>query len=165
MKMCDICGKNEATLKVRQLDKEGRATELTVCADCARKRGLSGVEEIKSDTAQVMAELKSRIENKDKEIVCPRCGMTFLDFKRLGRLGCAECYQAFREELAPLLRRLHGAMQHIGRTVQPGRKVAQERLEMQRLRAELEKAIKAEDYERAAALRDRLKRAGDEHSA
>ncbi len=162
MKMCDICGKNEATLKVRQMDKEGRATELNVCAECARQRGLSGVEEIKSDSGAVLAELRSKIEKQDKEIVCVRCGMSFAEFKRAGRLGCAECYRAFHQQLQPILRRLHGAVQHVGRTVQQGRKRAQERLEVQRLRVELEKAIKAEDYERAAALRDRLKKAGDE---
>ncbi|MCL6466614.1 MAG: UvrB/UvrC motif-containing protein [candidate division WOR-3 bacterium] len=162
MKLCDICGKKEATLVVRQLDKEGKATDLNVCAECAKKRGLTGVEECEPDSGAVIAELKSRMEESDSKVICPRCGMSFAEFKRAGRLGCADCYQAFTEKLKPIIRRLHGAVQHIGKTANQGRKRAQERLEIQRLRAELEKAIKQEDYEKAAALRDRLKRKEDE---
>jgi protein arginine kinase activator len=162
MKLCDICGKKEATLVVRQLDKEGKATDLNVCAECAKKRGLTGVEECEPDSGAVIAELKSRLEESDRKVICPRCGMSFAEFKRAGRLGCADCYQAFTEKLKPIIRRLHGAVQHIGKTANQGRKRAQERLEIQRLRAELEKAIKQEDYEKAAALRDRLKRREDE---
>lgn len=161
MKVCDICGKNEAQIRVRQLDKEGRATDLMVCGECAKKRGLTGVEETKIKSAEVLSELRAKVDEIDRKIVCARCGMNFAEFKRRGRLGCAECYHTFARQLEPLLRRLHGAVQHVGKTAQQGRKRAQERLEVQRLRAELQRAIKEEDYERAAALRDRLKRAED----
>lgn len=160
MKVCDLCGKQEATLSVRQLDKEGRATELAICAECARKRGFTSVEDLKKNAAEILAELKARIGEQGDETVCPRCKLSYADFKRSGRLGCAECYRTFAEQLQPLIRRLQGAVQHVGRSRQTGRKRAQERLEIARLRAELEQAIRDEDYERAAELRDRLKRAG-----
>lgn len=162
MKLCDICGKKEATLVVRQLDKDGKATDLNVCAECAKKRGLTGVEESLPESGAVITELKSKVDDSDAKVVCMRCGMSFAEFKRVGKLGCADCYQAFAEKLRPIIRRLHGSVQHIGKTANQGRKRAQEHLEIQRLRAELEKAIKQEDYEKAAALRDRLKRREDE---
>jgi protein arginine kinase activator len=162
MRRCDLCGKNEAVLTVRQLDKEGRATELAICAECAKKRGFTSVEDLKKNSQELLDELRARIDEKDKKVVCPGCGMSFAEFKRLGRLGCACCYETFADHLQPLIRRLHGAVQHIGKGPQQGRKKAQERLQVQRLRAELEAAIKDEDYERAAALRDLLRRAGDE---
>jgi protein arginine kinase activator len=145
---------------VRQLDKEGKATELAICAECARKRGFTSVEDLKQNAAEILAELKARIADSDREVKCPRCKMSFAEFKKLGRLGCAECYRTFAEELRPLVRRLHSSVQHVGKSPQQGRKLAQERLELQRLRAELEQAIRDEDYERAASLRDRLKKAG-----
>jgi len=160
MRLCDLCGKREAALTVRQLDKEGKATELAICAECARKRGFTSVEDLKQNAHEILAELKAKIGEKDKEVVCPSCKMSFADFKKLGRLGCAECYRTFAEQLRPLIRRLHSSVQHVGKSPQQGRKRAQERLEVERLRAELEQAIRDEDYERAASLRDRLKRAG-----
>ncbi|MGB9742264.1 MAG: UvrB/UvrC motif-containing protein [candidate division WOR-3 bacterium] len=160
MRRCDLCGKREAALTIRQLDKEGKTTELAVCAECARKRGFTSVEDLKRNAAEIIAELKAKVADSDREVVCPRCKMSFADFKRLGRLGCAECYRTFAEQLQPLVRRLHSSVQHVGKSPQQGRKRAQERLEVQRLRAELEQAIRDEDYERAASLRDRLKKAG-----
>lgn len=162
MKLCDICGKKEATLVVRKLNKDGNATDLNICAECAKSQGLTGVEECPADSVAIIAELKSKMEENDEKVVCGHCQMSYAEFKRLGKLGCSDCYQAFAEKLKSLLRRLHGAVQHIGKTPHQGRKRAQERLEIQRLRVELEKAIKQEDYERAAALRDQLKRREDE---
>ncbi|MEO0085472.1 MAG: UvrB/UvrC motif-containing protein [candidate division WOR-3 bacterium] len=161
-KPCDICAKNDATLKVNQVDSEGRKTELWVCADCARQRGFTGAEELKADVAEVLAELQSRVDDKDNSLVCPSCRMTYAEFKRLGRVGCARCYDAFHDRLVPLVRRIHGAVQHVGRTTRSGRKRAQERLTLERLRTDLKQAIEGEDYERAAALRDQLRRAEDE---
>jgi len=161
-KSCDICKNREGALKVSQVDSDGRMTELWVCAECARQRGFTAVEELKADVADVIAELQSRVEDKDNALVCPDCRMTYAEFKRLGRVGCARCYEAFHDRLVPLVRRIHGAVQHVGRTTKSGRKRAQERLTLERLRTHLQQAIDGEDYERAAALRDQLRRAEDE---
>jgi protein-arginine kinase activator protein McsA len=58
----------------------------------------------------------------------------------------------------PLIRRIHDAVQHVGRTASGGRKQAQMKMNIQKLREALSGAIQAEDYEKAAALRDQLKR-------
>ncbi|MEO0073694.1 MAG: UvrB/UvrC motif-containing protein [candidate division WOR-3 bacterium] len=161
-RLCDLCGKNVATMVVNQFDKDGNMTEIVVCAECAQRRGLSQVEGVKSAVAKLLEELKTRAETGNLPPACRRCGTTFTEFKRKGRLGCAECYAAFHEELVPILRRLHGAVQHVGKAPTAGRKSAQERLNAQRLREELKKAIASEDYEKAAALRDQLRQAGYE---
>ncbi len=162
MKRCDLCGKREPTITVRQVSKDGRTTELAICGECARQRGFTAVEKLRRKSDALLAELKGRVEEQDKKIICERCKMSFAEFKRRGKLGCAECYRAFAEQLKPLIRRLHNAVQHIGKSPQQGRKRAQEKLQIQRLRAELEKAIKEENYERAAVIRDQLKQAGAE---
>jgi len=148
-------------LTVSQLDKNGRMTELAVCAECAQKRGFVTAEKLKANIAEVLAEMKDKVAEQDSQLVCPGCGMSYAEFKRLGKLGCAECYTTFHDQLQPLIRRIHGAVQHVGKSTKAGRKKAQERLNIQRLRKDLEQAIVAEDYERAAALRDQLKRLGD----
>ncbi len=160
MKKCDLCGKNEAVMKVRQVDKDGNVTELNICAECAHKRGFSEVEKINMSVAEVLAEMKKKVAEEDRYLVCPGCGMSFAEFKRLGRLGCAECYTSFGPRLESLIRRIQGAVQHIGKTTKVGRKKAQVRMNVQRLNEELKNAIQAEDYEKAAKLRDQLKQAG-----
>ena len=157
MKVCDLCGKGEATMKVSQLDKEGRVTEIAVCAECARQRGFAEVEKLKANAAEILTELKTRIDEGDSRLVCRSCGLSYAEFKRLGRLGCADCYVSFHDELLPLIRRIHDAVQHVGRTASGGRKQAQMKMNVQRLREALSGAIQDEDYEKAAALRDQLR--------
>ncbi len=162
MKLCDLCAQTEATMKVSQLDKDGKVTEIAVCADCARQRGFTEVEKLKAGVAEIIAELKTRVDEGDSKLVCRNCGMSYAEFKRQGRLGCAECYVSFHDELLPLIRRIHGAVQHVGRTASGGRKQAQVKMNVQKIREALTGAIQAEDYEKAAALRDQLKQAETE---
>ncbi len=159
MKKCDLCGKNPAAMKVRQMDKDGNRTEIEVCVECARKRGFTEVEKLKFDVAQILAEMKDEVADEDRKLICSRCGLSFAEFKRQGRLGCAGCYDTFREKLEPLVRRIHNAVQHVGKTTNSGRKHAEFSMNVQKLREDLQTAIKAEDYERAARLRDELSQA------
>ncbi len=161
MKECDLCGKGEATMKVSQLDKDGKVTEITVCAECARQRGFTEVEKLKAGVAEIIAELKTRIDEGDSKLVCGNCGLSYAEFKQQGRLGCTECYVSFHDQLVPLIRRIHGAVQHVGRTASGGRKQAQVKMNVQKLRDALSGAIQEEDYEKAAALRDKLRRTED----
>lgn len=104
---------------------------------------------------------------------CPSCGLTFAEFKQHGLLGCAQCYTAFARQLGPLIERAHeGGVKHTGKSPK-GRAVpdpegdaarAELRARAQRLervRAELDHAVRAEQYERAAQLRDELRALGD----
>ena len=158
MKLCDLCGKGEATMNVSQLDKDGKVTEISVCAECASKRGFTEVQQLKAGVAGIIAELKARVDEADSKLVCRNCGLSYAEFKRQGQLGCAGCYVSFHDELVPLIRRIHDAVQHVGRTASGGRKQAQVKMNIQKLREALSGAIQDEDYEKAAALRDQLKR-------
>lgn len=107
---------------------------------------------------------------------CASCGMTFADFKRSGLLGCARCYETFEERLGPLIERAHeGGSHHVGkvprralddsrRGAHPERLAAllgdqKEREErLTSLRKQLERAVGSEQYERAAALRDEIRK-------
>ncbi|MFO7675602.1 MAG: UvrB/UvrC motif-containing protein [bacterium] len=155
---CSLCGRREATLRVRQVDKDG-ASDLDICAECARIRGFTEARQIKANACEILDDMKKSVSESDGALVCPGCGLTFAEFKRKGRLGCARCYLAFEEQLRPLVQRLQGAAQHVGRAAKAGRRRAREQMAVVRLRAELEAAIVAEDYEQAARLRDELGRA------
>jgi len=159
MAKCDLCHEREATLKVRRVSKDGEPEELQVCAECARARGFAEAEGIKATVAEVFEEMKKKVATEDEKLACSGCGMTFAEFKRLGRVGCARCYEDFRQELGPIIRRIQGAVQHVGRTTRSGHRDVHRKMNVDRLREELKNAIRDEEYEEAAALRDRLTRA------
>ena len=78
------------------------------------------------------------------------------DFRKTGRLGCADCYEAFAEELGPMLHNMHRANQHTGKIPARESKRVQSTAEAAALRKALEKAITEENFEEAAQLRDRI---------
>ena len=88
------------------------------------------------------------------EMKCPACGFTYQDFKKVGRLGCGDCYEAFKKQLDPLLKRIHGANRHIGKVPLMVGKNIRENASVQDMKTQLEKAIAAEEFEEAARLRD-----------
>jgi protein arginine kinase activator len=49
------------------------------------------------------------------EIVCDACGFTASQLKKIGRMGCPECYAAFRDGLDGLLRNMHKGTRHVGK--------------------------------------------------
>ncbi|MEQ9206401.1 MAG: UvrB/UvrC motif-containing protein [Phycisphaerales bacterium] len=109
---------------------------------------------------------------------CPTCSMTFSKFKDSGLLGCPTCYSSFQKRLSPLIARAHeGGEQHIGKVPQRALAMLSESNESgntnlqsllggasereQRLgqvRVKLNNAVKHEDYEQAAMLRDEMTR-------
>jgi protein arginine kinase activator len=82
--------------------------------------------------------------------------MTRADFKKNGRLGCPDCYAAFAEELASLLKAVHRSEQHTGKI--PAREGDWVRLDARvvALQKELDQAVASEQYEKAAELRDEI---------
>jgi protein arginine kinase activator len=89
--------------------------------------------------------------------VCPQCGLSYAEFRRLGRLGCEACYETFRDDLKPLLRRVHGSTAHAGAVPAHLERGLESRREIKRLRSELDLAVRREEYERAAELRDAIR--------
>lgn len=156
--LCNICGKNEATVHLTEIVND-KMTKLHLCEDCAKKKGTEMEEHFgMSDLLAGLADLSANVEPGDmKEIKCPVCGFTYQDFKKLGRLGCGDCYEAFRKQLDPLLKRIHGANRHVGKVPLMVGKNLKEKRTLQDMRMQLEKAITAEEFEEAARIRDMIR--------
>ena len=91
-------------------------------------------------------------------LTCPKCGITFREFRTQGQLGCPHDYQVFAEFMAPLVERAHGgATQHVGKVPARLGPTASQQSELLRLQRELNDAVEREDYETAAGLRDQIK--------
>src|SRR3990167_7340363 len=112
--LCDICGKFEATVHLTEIVNE-QVTKLHLCEECAKEKGAEMEEHFGlSDLLAGLADMGATLEPEVGEAVkCPNCGFTYQDFKKLGRLGCSECYDAFKKQLAPLIKRIHGSDRHV----------------------------------------------------
>jgi protein arginine kinase activator len=97
---------------------------------------------------------------------CPECGLTLARLKKVGRLGCPACYEAFAKELKVILNSMHHAVEHKGRRPAHRDRNLSKREQEESLELALADAVAAEDYEKAAQLRDQLKSvASKEHSS
>ncbi|MEZ5357365.1 MAG: UvrB/UvrC motif-containing protein [Candidatus Zixiibacteriota bacterium] len=161
---CQDCGGSDATVNLTQIINNEKVV-LNLCKDCAAKRGFhSPLDNIPFPLANFLAGMmeaeKTAGESKavmTTDLTCSKCGLTFSEFSRLGRFGCGNCYQTFREKLQPLLRKIHGSSLHRGKLPPMLSEDATIIKEQERLEDELKHAIDTEDFERAADLRDKLK--------
>lgn len=158
--LCDVCAKNQATVHLTEI-VDDQMTELHLCEECARQKSMQMEQQFGlSDLLAGLAEFEKPTA-QDKDIVsvkCPNCGLTYTDFKKLGRLGCGECYTAFKKYLGPLLRRIHGSSLHFGKVpVEAAVKAAERKIDLQGLRLKMQKAIESEEFEEAAKIRDQIK--------
>jgi protein arginine kinase activator len=162
--VCDICGKNPATVHLTEII-DNQMNELHLCEECAHKKSAQMEQQFGlSDLLAGLADFEKpgKDEKEPVSIKCPNCGLTYKDFKKIGRLGCGECYAAFRNFLGPLLKRIHGSNTHCGKCpVKPsaagGSRGSRRKPDAQELRCRLQKAIEMEAYEEAARLRDQIK--------
>jgi len=143
--------------------QKGKKVEKHLCEDHAKDSGLvpKPYTPINALLSKFVMSAPSGEGEQTAAKACAQCSLTFDEFRQHGLLGCSACYEAFEEELAPLIERAQeGAASHVGKTPRrsPGA-VDQARL-IRTLREQLAEALEAEHYERAADIRDRLREAG-----
>ncbi|MCL6446387.1 MAG: UvrB/UvrC motif-containing protein, partial [Alicyclobacillus sp.] len=78
-------------------------------------------------------------------------------FTQTGLFGCPNCYNSFAPRLEPLLRRIQSNVSHTGKVPARAGKQVKTRKELERLRKELQQSVNAEQFERAAQLRDQIR--------
>lgn len=154
--LCEICKTTEATVHLTQV-VDGSIKKLHLCESCAQSSGfdLQGPISI-TDILLGLGGKREEAQPFGAERSCPRCHMRRSDFKKSGRFGCPECYRTFSEDLPPLLKAMHRNDRHIGKVPKSERVRMDATRELSRLQKELQEAIAKENYESAAALRDRI---------
>ena len=156
--LCDICGKNPATVHLTEI-VDDQMTELHLCEECARQKSIQMEQQFGlSDLLAGLAEFEKPALQKEAVLLkCSNCDLTYTDFKKIGRLGCSECYSTFRKYLGPLLKRIHGSSLHLGKSPLKVTKALKKKIDLSSLRYELQKAIEREAFEEAAKIRDQLR--------
>jgi protein arginine kinase activator len=153
---CQKCTK-AATLHITELVTEEQVEELHLCEECAHKYLYNPQQKQHNTKIGSLAPSEESEEPAMLNRECQECGLKFVDFRNTGRLGCPHDYQAFREELTPLLENIHGETRHCGKTPRRLPQTKQKESEMMVLRKMLTQAVNKEAYEEAAKLRDRIR--------
>ncbi|MFH1868501.1 MAG: UvrB/UvrC motif-containing protein [Candidatus Omnitrophota bacterium] len=168
--LCDICKNKKANVHLTEIIND-EVTELHLCDKCAKAKGTEMQQHFSiADLLSGLVDLPSdNLERKQHvRVKCESCGMNYSDFKKLGRFGCSKCYEAFKRALYPLFKSIHSSTRHTGKhprkLVLKGAKPEQAQVEkrlpkddIEEFKIHLAKAIKNEEFEEAAALRDRIR--------
>ena len=169
--LCQTCNSNPATVHVTEIvhPDPGEATgegaaasirEQHLCETCAQAAKLPQVPECSRRACRRSGSCcrPPSAAAQGAGVACPECGMTLLEFRQRGRLGCPKDYEVFAPHLRELLRAHPRGHQHVGRAPGPRRRgPAAHCSAAAQLQRDLEAAIREEAYEQAARLRDELK--------
>ena len=161
--ICDNCGAGDAVVHLTQIVNNEMTTH-HLCERCAAEKGLETTPEpMNFPLTDFLAQMGETTPPTTSTPAgegegCGFCGLTFRDFKETGRLGCPHCYSTFEGSLRSLLRRIHGGTQHMGKVYLPPDPSASEmEKRLEALRRKLQRAVDAEDFERAARIRDEIR--------
>ena len=155
--VCNICGQSEATIHLTEI-LNNQMVEVHLCETCAEQKGADfkshfDFNKLLASLGDLGAELKPERISK---LVCKNCGMTYEEFGKTGRLGCANCYQAFEKLLLPLIKRVQRDVRHVGKVPSQASGEAKQSVELRELQERLRKCIQAETFEEAARIRDQI---------
>ena len=176
MKTCQACNTRPALVEFVQVTGNERR-EMSLCRECALSIGMRSQVEAFQRLSQLLMQQPAMTEITDDMRAalgtsCRRCGLVFEEFVKTGLLGCPECYSEFHDLLKPVLRRLHGVTRKSGkkktepvasaaprtRTSEPDAASEMTGDSREHLEMQLNLALLEENYERAAVIRDQLKK-------
>ena len=167
--LCDICKKREATIHIKEV-KNGKCISTNLCPECAKEKELSGglgafgfnLAEVIFNVGKMNSEQKNTVPAEKKEkapsLSCPVCNWNLAKMRRSGgKLGCKECYKTFAKWVNMAMEQVQHNSVHVGK--RPGNTQKSRtalKLELDKLQLDLACAVSAEEYEKAACLRDRI---------
>ncbi|MFT8319587.1 MAG: UvrB/UvrC motif-containing protein [Bacillus sp. (in: firmicutes)] len=167
--ICSECNIRPATLHFSK-SINGTKTEFHLCEQCAAEKGelfmingSSGLS-INSLLANLLniepsfQQIKQNPYKKEEVLQCRTCSMTFPQFIKIGRFGCPNCYETFKDQLQPVLKRLHGGnMEHKGKIPEKIGGHILIKKDIEKLKDELKELINKEEFEKAAEIRDEIR--------
>lgn len=166
---CQECQKRPATLHFTKIIN-GEKTEFHLCEQCASEKsdlvmfntspGLSINNLLASlfNMNSAFQQDQHQGSTSNEILQCDHCGLSFPQFLKIGKFGCAHCYDAFEEKLTPILRRLHGGnWKHGGKIPQRTGGNFHIRKKIDILKETLQTLVSREEFEKAAEVRDEIR--------
>lgn len=167
--LCGKCNQNEATVHFRQ-NINGDVKEIHLCPQCAAELGydniFSGFESLNPFAGfdmgmqNILGSLFSQelpAKKMPQSRKCSFCGTTFEEFAQSAMAGCAHCYDEFLDDMLPYIQRIHGKTRHVGKIPASAGKELKMQRELTSLKKQLNDAVTAQEYEKAAQFRDQIK--------
>ncbi|SEI10969.1 protein arginine kinase activator [Halobacillus karajensis] len=173
---CQECHQRPATVHLTQV-VNGQKSEIHVCEKCAKENGYMNYGEENFTLNDLLSglfhsegpsPLKGNTPHsyaQKPKLKCENCNLTYEEFARVGKFGCAECYKTFDDRLDPILRRVHsGNTRHDGKL--PKREGGNLHLkrEIEEHKTNLRQLIEQEEFEEAAKVRDKIRSLEDQLS-
>ncbi len=170
--LCQKCNHNNATVHFEQ-NINGKVTKMDLCPECAKELGIGanmnfgGFGGFNSLFDNFFGGLFEPV-GSHISLSCNSCGEDMSSLSNSSFLGCSDCYDVFDSIIENSLGRYQRGTRHTGK--RPGRfglkrnneNEAKEEnkpvSEIDKLKAELNEAVKTENYEKAAELRDKIKK-------
>jgi protein arginine kinase activator len=152
-----------ATIHLTEIS-EGLRTEMHLCEQCAQEQGIAAktqisINELLSSLLAAQPTDDELFGPSDQETKCPHCGFTLEQFRRQGVLGCPHDYEVFEKPLLGLIEKAHnGQTRHCGKVPSKTPRRTKKQMALANLRERLNAAVRSEDYELAAKLRDKINR-------
>jgi len=155
--LCEKCQKKPATVHMQQFI-HGVKKEMHFCQECSFKVDLPiSLENIFQGFLNQVKQHGKPTVNQGQNIACARCGMTFNEFPTSGKFGCDSCYQTFAKPVEALIKNVQGGTRHAGKFPRRSGVMLLNKRKVDTLRASLQAAITAENFEEAALLRDEIR--------
>ena len=173
---CERCGQREANFSYYE-NINGYTKEMHLCEKCSQELGLGNIKfnmpmDFSNFFGDFIEEFKTPefmpLFNDEKQLKCEQCGYTFEDIIKTGKFGCGNCYDTFADKIEPIIKKIQGSSQHIGRLgkisenkidIKPEKEEDKKELtQIEKLKEDLKKAIQEERYEDAAKIRDEIKK-------
>jgi len=166
--LCDECGKRPAKVHITKIINNNK-TKLDLCEECANKYQKQHSFSFGIEPAFSIHNFLAGLLDDDfdmgqgvtipaaADLRCGKCGLTFREFSKVGRLGCDRCYEIFRHKIEPLLARIHGNSVHAGKIPKHMGENIRYKKEIEDLRNELQSLVAEERFEEAAEVRDRIR--------
>lgn len=148
--ICNLCGKNEATIIVEKIFGAKRE-KLGICRECAQKNNVTR----DPKSLQKVFDLFEKTQAASK--VCPVCGTNVSEIEQHLMAGCSECYTVFSKQIKGTLKFIGSSANFSGSLPQKLKGFKSVLTDRMMLEQKLQEAVKKEDYEKAAMYRDYLK--------
>ena len=144
--ICDRCHKRQAAIYIKTIIN-GHIQMMGLCEKCGA--------EIDSDFTDGEG-IYGLFGEMNDMTVCPECGRTLAEAIKTGYLGCEHCYARFKENIRPMIRRLHGVDEHKGKLPKRVSKKVRAVYSLRQLFEEKERAIVSGDIGKARAVESKI---------
>ena len=155
--VCEICSATNDLLVFQQFFGSVKNV-VCICRDCAAVLGINRdhpyIAPRVSDLFTAVLD-PDGVDQKD-DMTCTACGCSYQEIRHSGLAGCSACYDAFKEEMSILLRRVSSRSGYRGKLPRRLRKMRNLLIEKPILRQKFDQALQREDYEDALHIRAQI---------